>query len=217
MNRKILIAVGIVAVAAVLGLLAFNNKGNNSSAPASGVGSGEKSESLTKGSIKGLLNAGKSVMCEINYTDTQGKGTVYVDGKKFRGDFDAAVGGQPRMLTHMVSDGEMTYIWTEGSNQGTKMKTDEPDQETQTPPASAAGSNEVADWDKDVDMKCSGWTADGSKFAVPANVTFSDLSSMMEKLAPSTKENGSSAPNPSSCESITDPETKAACIAATGQ
>lgn len=206
-----MIAIGAVVVVALVGLFAFMNKGGKPSPSSSNVALEDQGESMTKGSIKSLLGAGKSVTCEINYTDGKGKGTVYVDGKKFRGDFNVTVQDQPSVVSHMVSDGQMTFIWTEGSNQGTKMKLDA---EAQTA-ASPSAQQQSTDLDKELDMKCSSWTVDNSKFEVPGTVTFTDVSAMIQKMQAAPSGAGVAKPDSSACDGITDADAKAACVAAT--
>ena len=106
----------------------------------------------------------------------------------------------------MIQDGTYAYFWS--GTQGTKMKID-----TIASASPAATNQQTASLDQKVNTQCASWSVDASMFTSPANVTFTDLNSMMQKQPGS-----SSAPNMSSyCAQITDPQSKAACEAASGQ
>jgi hypothetical protein len=66
-------------------------------------------------------------------------------------------------------------------------------------------------------MNCSGWIPDNSKFQVPGNVEFTDLSAMMENAKMQGKP-GATAPKMDSsvCDQIEDADAKAQCQNALG-
>lgn len=165
-----------------------------------------------KGTIQSLIAAGKNVVCEINMGDQGGSGTTYVSGNKLRGDFTVQIENNP-MATHMVSDGEYLYMWTDGSTQGTKFKIDP---ETQKKVATSSGQASVTDFEKEVDLKCTAWTIDNSKFTVPTDVKFTDLSQTINNAI--KNQPGSSLPkvDKSICDQIPDPEGKASCLKTLG-
>lgn len=174
MTRKLGLIIGVVVVIAVLAILGFTQF---SKQPSLSKKNTETQQNLnqtspsTKGSIKSLLASGKNVSCNISMPDQQGSGKVFVSGTKVRGDFTMQVDGK-ELSSHMVSDGAYIYVWTDTSNQGTKFKTD-----TKAPTAS--NQPQTTDLDKEVDLNCSNWSLDNSKFTVPGNIQFSDLSQMM--------------------------------------
>ena len=75
-----------------------------------------------------------------------------------------------------------------------------------------------AELEKQQDMNCSGWSVDSSKFMVPADVKFMDVSGIKQIPQTKVKTGETSAPsaNKSVCDAITEPVAKAACIGATG-
>jgi hypothetical protein len=112
------------------------------------------------GTLKNLLAMGKDQKCDISYSNDRGKtsGTVFVSGKKMRGDFSQVDNNNKKMDSHMILDETYIYSWTSASSQGLKTKV------------------EVAMIDQQVQSKCTAWTVDSSKFTPPANVQFKDLS-----------------------------------------
>jgi hypothetical protein len=164
----------------------------------------------TKGSFKDLLAQKKDVSCTMSDPSTQSSGTIFVSSPKFRGDMTVAVNNQP-METHMISDGTYMHIWQEGTTRGTKFKVDI----NQTPaPATGSAQTQVTDLNKEVNLKCDPWTVDASKFTLPTNVQFSDLSTIMK----SPGKPGGSTPiiDKSVCDNIADAAAKAACVKALG-
>lgn len=210
MNKQMMIIGGIVLVIALVGAGAFfmMNKAQPSTAenmaPVDGI---ESAQTGTKASIKSLIGANKNVNCTISYPDGKGSGTVYVAGAKVRGDFTFK-SEETQMQTSMIQDGEYMYMWN--GSQGTKMSIDS------VPSASpTASTQQTADLDSEVDMDCSNWSVDESMFEVPADVKFTDMSAMMEKMQEQTQKMPKT--DSSACDSIADPQTKAACVSALGQ
>lgn len=208
MSKQIGVIIAVVLVLAVLGIVAFSQMkkpADVTSQPTPQEAKVETSE-ITKGSIKGLIAAGKSVNCEMSYPDSNIKGQTFVSGNKVRGDFEVSDQNGSMMKTHMISDGTYSYMWTDSSKTGTKFKMDA------VKPSNAPSinpQNQAADLDKEVDLKCNTWSTDNSKFTVPSDIQFSDLSNMM-------KTGGTSAPklDSSVCNQIEDPSAKASCLKA---
>lgn len=207
MNKRILIVVGIL-VLAVLGYFGYLQMNKTKTAPAEeSVPQSQSSQTVNKGSLKSLLTAGKNVNCEITYPEGQGKGNIYVSGNKMRGDFSSTANNKA-MTYHMIQDGMYSYMWGDESNQGTKFKI-----EADKPLPSAPAGTQTADLDKEVDMNCSNWSTDESRFSPPGNIKFIDMSEMM-------KNPGGSGPMPkldaSICNQIEDAAAKASCLESLG-
>lgn len=207
MTNQVKVIIAAVVIAALLGIVAFTQLGKSSKSPQeTNVAQETKpADSTTKGSIKSLLAAGKNVNCTISYPDAGSTGTVYVSGQKMRGDFNMMVEGKP-MESHMIQDGTYVYSWT--GSQGAKFKVDETLKASPVP----GGQQQNVDLDKEVDYKCSSWSADNSKFTVPTDVKFVDMSETMKQVP---TQSGNQGTQPSACDQITDPQAKAACVAAT--
>ncbi len=147
-----------------------------------------KEESFSKKStLKTLLGMGKSLNCTYEFTDTENKlstkGTTYISGKKFATDIEMTSPADTKktLINHMISDGEYIYTWEDQKNTGMKIKLETPSEsEAKTVKTDVAGAKE--DMEKEYDMKCSPWGVDQSKFTLPTNIKFTDLSEMMKNI-----------------------------------
>lgn len=134
-----------------------------------------KSEFKENTSLLSILNAGGSYQCTfaIDVANSKSTGTVYIANKKMAGDFESVV-PQVNMTikSHMVSDGDYMYTWSDMMPQGMKIKIDPNVTDVKTPPASGTSS---FDYNQNLDYDCKAWATDAGKFAVPANITFKTL------------------------------------------
>ena len=124
------------------------------------------------------LASGKPQKCEIKFSqeNNQNQGTVYVANGKMRNDSTATVSGKT-MVSHMILDNNTVYTWMEGQTTGFKM------QATATEEQKTDGQQKrPVDLDQKVDYSCEGWSVDGSVFVPPANITFTDFSSLIPKI-----------------------------------
>ena len=157
MSRRVkLIIAAVVVVLVLAGALYLLRK---SQKPQSDVGKAANESGVT---LKGLLGMGKDQKCDISYSNDRGKtsGTVYVAGKKMRGDFTVVDANNKQMDSHMITDETYIYSWLSSSPQGVKTKV------------------EAAIIDQQVQYKCASWGVDSSKFTPPSNVQFRDLSTI---------------------------------------
>ncbi len=200
-NKGLVVAIAVI-ILALLGGVAYMKFAKTSTAPQQTTveKQPEASPSGVTGTLKSLF--GKNQYCTITYPDNGGSGTVYVSGKKFRGDFTVKTAGEKETTSQVVSDGVYTYIWSSESSDGIKMKID-----VTSPAASAQTGN--FNLDQEVGLNCSPWGVDASKFAVPANIKFTDFSSM---VAPKTGNGTTKTQTASPCDQISDPSAKAACL-----
>ena len=201
----VLVSVGIVAVVAYTQLSKSSNE--TAEVSTSQETPAESTSSASRGSIKSLLTAGKNVTCEINFVEGSGGGTVFVAGNKVRGDFSVALPEHQTTESHMIQDGEFIYLWS--GTQGTKMKADQIENASPAP----STQTQASDIDKEVDLNCSSWTVDDSKFTPPSDVTFLEVA-----IPPTQGVQGSNTKDVQMtyCEQLTDPQAKAACISALG-
>ena len=161
-----------------------------------------------KGTIMGLLSGGKTVNCQVTYPDSKGTGSVYVSDKKFAGDFTMKGTDGKEITAHMISDGTYMYIWSSGLSMGIKMNLADAKNAAQK-----AGASQSVDINQEVGLNCSPWTADSSKFTIPSDIQFRDMSQLLQQaqpqgtktVAPSTQAGSSP------CDQITDPTAKEAC------
>src|ERR1700682_5384231 len=116
MNRLVLIIGGIILLLLVGGgvFLASNKSSQISQNPVSVSGSPR--------SLKDLLGLGGSQQC--SFSDASGNSQIiYVSNGKVRGDFMSGT-GQSVMKSHMIVDGQTSYLWVDGQNTGFKMTLD---------------------------------------------------------------------------------------------
>lgn len=184
MQKKAGLIIGAIVIVVVLATF-FLTQSSKISKPSSQTSDGlQKSEesdsleSMTKGSIAGLLSAGKNVSCTMSYPDGKGSGSVYVSGRKMRGDFTVMIDATQEYKSSMIQDGEYAYTWSDVDKKGTKFKITD----IKAPSPVPGTQSQSVDIDKEVDLKCSSLGVDPSKFVVPTDVEFKDMSVMMEKL-----------------------------------
>lgn len=205
----------IVAIVAILLIAAgaFFVLNKKSTAPKQSNTASQEQKSQESGSIKNsiksLLSQGKSVTCTVKYPSAEQatEGTLYVSGKQMRGDFKTTVNGK-EMDSHMITDQTYSYSWSSATPQGAKMKIDQ----VEAPNASPVSGQ--VDTNSEVDMKCSPWGVDNSKFTPPSNINFMDISQMMKPAASPSTQSTNQNQGASPCDQITDPAAKAACKSA---
>jgi len=162
------------------------------------------------GTILSLIQGGKTIACTITYPNDKGTGTIYVGSdKKFAGDFNMKGTDNANVVAHMVSDGTYVYIWSAAMPMGIKMSL--------VAARNAAGNtqtNQSVNLNQNVNMQCNPWTVDESKFTLPTNVNFTDMSNLTNPAQPNSvaPQTGTGTTGTSPCNQITDPTAKAACI-----
>lgn len=214
MSKPLGLIIGVVAVIIIItaGVFLLSKKPSRpiQEETASQQSTSSAESTATRGSIKSLLGMGKNETCTVTYPSAEGetKGTVYVSGKKMRGDFTIKDTSGKEIESHMIADEAYNYFWSSATSQGMKMKIDDTAKATPTPNTQTQG----ADLDREVDYKCSSWPVDDSKFMPPTNIQFTDISQVMKQTQtqPSLMNSQKLA-----CEQISDPGAKAACLKAT--
>lgn len=156
-------------------------------------------------SLLSLLTTGGNNKCTFEVTQTGGgstKGSVYISGNKMYNTFTITDKTGKASKMSMLRLADENYIWGDTLPQGIKMKLSVDDLK------SNADAGQYVDLNQEADYKCDTWIPDQSVFNIPANIKFMDVSALMAK--PTSATTGSSSP----CNSITDPQTKAACESA---
>ena len=135
----------------------------------------ENSKSRVKSSLRQMMGMGKSASCEVSANEAEGliSGKVNISGSKMMGDFKMSDEMGKMMDSHMINDGEFTYIWSSAAPQGTKIKNDT------VAPAKSGQTQNGFDEDQEVDMECSDWSPASNSFTAPSDVEFFDMSNMM--------------------------------------
>ena len=166
-------------VAAVLAIVFWMSM--KSSAPAVETATQPQAQAdKSSGSLAALVSRGATVQCSVdNSTGAEVvKGTVYVSGKNVRGDFETTMPQKGVVESHMIKDGDYMYVWSSAMPQGMKMKATPP-QQTDTGPKPAPAADL---YNKNYDYNCSPWRADASKFTLPTDIKFMDVSEMMKGI-----------------------------------
>ncbi len=141
----------------------------------------EKSDSNNiTASLKSLFDSGKSQKCAWENKTDEGKisGVIYFKGDKFYQETTLADG--KRM--YAISDGANMYSYFDGTNTGFKVAMDFGAIKDTAENLSGETKDMAPDFEKNMDFKCAAWAVDESKFTPPANITFTDLSGMLQNL-----------------------------------
>lgn len=159
---------------------------------------------LIKGNIQDLFARGANLQCTFKYDDENNMtdGTVYLSGKKMRGDFSLTQNDGKIMKSHVIRDDVYGYTWLEGQEQGTKIKIE----------TSEKKEDLFALDDKKNNYDCKSWNVDSSLFTPPANIKFQDLSAQVEKIKKTTEEFNESKCD--TCNKITAGTTRDQCLQA---
>jgi hypothetical protein len=165
----------------------------------------QSSNSIT-GTIKDLM--GKTEVCAISYPNSEIKGTIYVSGNKFRGDFTIKRDGTVISAGNAISDGTYLYAWNSATSMGIKMKVN-------AIPTAPDGKPQGVDINQKINLNCSPWIVDNSKFTIPSDIKFTDMTQTIQKVAvPTTVTAPKTGTGTSPCDQIADPTAKAACAKA---
>ncbi|HSV94959.1 MAG TPA: hypothetical protein VLH94_03250 [Spirochaetia bacterium] len=150
-----------------------------------------ESEQSLSTTMRDLLGMDKNQKCTVSSSSVDDKnvktdttGTIYISGKKIAQEVEVTSTDQnfPRISMRMISDGTYMYTWnTETKSQGMKMKINETE-EDKLENNDNEKSNGGISMDDKLNVKCSNWIVDNSKFNIPSDVQFTDLSEMMKNI-----------------------------------
>lgn len=178
-NQKMILGIGaiIIAILAVLFLIPKKSQAPTIGDETANTQQINDSGNLVQNTLSGLLAMGKNSECTFSYDENgvKSQGTIYLSGKKIRGDFSNTVQGK-QQESSMINDGEYTYFWGSDMPQGVKMKISG-DQVKAT-----EETKKYYDPDRAVNYDCKSWNVNNAYFTAPSNVTFTDFSEMMEGL-----------------------------------
>lgn len=177
--KKIILGVIVLLVLLVGGVLLNRAKPTSEvadSTAAATLAETQTSPTTQNTSLKNLLAMNKSQKCTF---DTEySSGTTYISSGKMRGDFSAKAGGQTQ-ITHMIADGQTSYMWMEGQTTGYQMNFSAMQGNTTKGEVNNTGQVNV-DPSQSMNYNCSNWPTDASVFALPKNIQFTDMSAMMD-------------------------------------
>lgn len=184
MTMKNTAVIAIVLVALVVGgYVAYSNFSRSNSETISGT----KPESMTNEDlIKGdtfasLLARKMNLKCTFEHNDgtNVSSGTVYLaDGsKRISGDFTIQQSGASPMEAHVIRSDGYNHMWGDFNPQSgvkTKISKEEENKLFSTKDGGGIAEDTIFD--------CVPWSVDESKFAIPSNITFMDVSAQMEQV-----------------------------------
>lgn len=224
MNKKIAIGVGVIIVIALLAGFFMRNKNTAEVKDNMGKTLPEQEAAQPQGmqnTLKGLLGLGQSQTCTYNVGEGLGTSTVYVAGGKMRTDTLVKTGTSD-FVSHTIMDGQSVYSWMDGQKTGYKMDFASMQGNTMKGDVNNSGQANI-DPNKQFDFKCSRWSVDNSKFALPTGVEFTDMTKMMQDMQ-QMQPTGQTTPTPGAgtmpagsmdamCDSLQEP-AKTQCLAA---
>lgn len=134
----------------------------------------EVNEKGNTGTIRDFLSMGKKVSCMFKQVTPAGttSGTVYINNPMMRGDFEL-ISNNGTISSHMIRQNNDVYVWM--GTQGAKMNISNINKATTAPTQSGQ-----VNLDQKVDYTCVDWNGDESKFVLPTEVKFYDVSQMMQ-------------------------------------
>lgn len=147
-----------------------------------GVGMPEGKKSVSGvGTLKEIQAQGKDFECQVvsKQSGIEGniEGTVFMSKGNLRGDFMVPApefGG--KVLSSMIVGGTSMYVWTKIENDTFGFKSDLSNEKTKQ-----IDTKEPVPLDGQVQYTCTEWTeVDGSVFVPPAEVSFKDLTAVID-------------------------------------
>ncbi|MFA5933431.1 MAG: hypothetical protein WCV81_04110 [Microgenomates group bacterium] len=189
MNKKLPLIIGVIVLLGGLAAFMLLSKGKNvtpQSQSTQTIPTEQEQETpkptVQPKSLKDLLALGKTQSC--TFTDgSNSKTSIFFANNKMRGDFEAT-SEKSVMKTHIIVDGQTSYMWIDGQTMGYKMSVDKA-----TAEQTNTQQNQI-DLNKQADYNCKDWTVDSSVFNLPTGINFTDLSKL---IAPTGADGGNSA------------------------
>jgi hypothetical protein len=180
---------GVVIVIIIIIIWMSDSKSAPASAPtSSGVTSpvagsvstsNQASASAVRQTMHDLITSGATQTCAFSIAATATSsglsGTIYMASGNMQGDFIKTDTAGKVTNAHMIITGGMDYLWTDAVAKGYKLSW-----------SVAANSTILSDRAGGVNINqptaysCSNWTADQSKFTIPANIQFTDITAMIK-------------------------------------
>lgn len=141
---------------------------SGTASPSTPAASGGGTSSSGSGSIQSLVAGGSAVRCEFSTDSSSGtvSGIIYADGRG-KSKIESKVSAMPNQTSYILVDGNYSYTWVSGMNQGFKMDLSKASQ-------TSSGSQGM-NLNQSVRYSCQPWTVVASTLALPGNITFSEM------------------------------------------
>lgn len=168
-------------------------------------------EEELKTSLRDLLARNKAVECSFDTEDKESSahGKFFLDAqnkKMFNESKVKSLADGKELTVSSIMDGDMLYTWNSmQAGTGMKMKIEDDDEK-----GDDNSKEDSLDLDEQRLVKCVPWEVDASRFAIPENIKFMDLSAELDSM-----KTGANAVC-SACGLIPDEKTKAECLKTNG-
>lgn len=166
MDKKILAVVGAVVVVLVVCLFLFIKPKTNLTP----VGAPKEEAG---GTMEQIYNLGKNLKCEAISAEGQ-KIILYIYGQKMK--IIMPMPDSDKDFIYSIYDGEFVYGWQNAQKEGTKFKISQQDYFKPSPSEAVQ-----EDFSKTLDYKCTAWVVDSHEFDLPADVSFQDMTGIVEE------------------------------------
>ncbi|MEA1925764.1 MAG: hypothetical protein U9M90_00760 [Patescibacteria group bacterium] len=133
------------------------------------------------GSMQDLMARGKFLKCTYkeNLSDgSESEVVMYISGNKVRTEMEINTDTGEAIESHMIIDKDWMYMWNSFTPNGTKMNIKEMSKKEDVSDSDVnKGMTNLA---KETDYKCRTWIPDNSKFTVPSDIEFMDITETMK-------------------------------------
>lgn len=209
---QIMIAVVVILLLVIGGFLMMKKSPGSSMNKLTGT---DSSMETISGTIEDLF--AKNIPMECTFASViegqESSGTVMVANKKMRGEFTTNYNGKEETAA-MIQDGEYMYSWSPSQKTGSKIKLSSIEDQVEQAKVEMTKDDTMSMANQQGDYSCKPWIAMPGSFTPPADVTFTDLTAMMESSQQMMKDiSGAPAAPCAVCDQVPAGESRDACKA----
>lgn len=194
MSKKILVVACLVMMATVFSGCDLLGGDKNKETAKEGANIEQGKESNNKddnkeesffGSMQDLIARGKSVKCTYKQSASANNDeyevVMYISGGNVRTEAEMKTGEGKTMQSNMVINKDWMYMWNSSTPNG--MKADMRKMPQGEDVTESDVNKDMANLAKNMDYECRAWIPDNSKFKVPTNIEFNDITEMMSGVS----------------------------------
>ena len=191
MNKKLLVIACLIITTMAFSGCGLSGGDKNQEAAKEGTGA-EQNQEVKKSdkndnkdgnyfeTMKDLMARGKNMKCtytqDLDEKDAEmATGVVYMADKNARVEITVKGKNRPDAKMYSLIKQDWMYSWTEGSSAGYKMT-------MEVAEMSDEDEQNMASLSKEIEFECKSWKKDNSKFNVPTDINFQDMTEMMRGL-----------------------------------
>jgi hypothetical protein len=176
-NKTLWAVVGVVVVVIIIvvAVMMHGSGGSSTSTGGTATNGANAGTGSSAMSLNDLLASGQSQQCGFSTqsaTSTTVTGTVYVGSGHLRGDFSVKNSSGTLTASHIITDGQTAYVWTDSPAQGMEISF------ASMSSGNAEQSQGSVNPSQKMNYSCAAWATDATKFTLPANVTFMNMTNM---------------------------------------